>query len=121
MTPTFSTHWLIPNLQSFREKHPEIALSISALTTPADFTSLKYDAAIMREDFCNPWPDFEYLFEEELVPVCSRMLWRDDSIKLTTSRAGRVYSAASDHPPRCRSDWFQLSGIHNPKPGRPAL
>lgn len=116
VTPTFSTHWLIPNLQSFREKHPEIALSISALTTPADFTSLKYDAAIMREDFCNPWPDFEYLFEEELVPVCSRMLWRDDSIKLTTSQVLEEFTLLHQTTRLdAWSDWFQLSGIHNPK------
>ena len=70
----------------------------------------------MREDFCDPWPDFEYLFEEELVPVCSRMLWRDDSIKLTTSQVLEEFTLLHQTTRLdAWSDWFQLSGIHNPK------
>ena len=72
----------------------------------------------MREDFCNPWPDFEYLFEEELVPVCSRMLWRDDSIKLTTSQVLEEFTLLHQTTRLdARSDWFQLSAFTTRKPG----
>lgn len=116
VTPTFSTHWIIPNLQDFREKFPEVSLNIIALTTPTDFTNLKYDAAIMREDFCNSWPHSEYLFEEELVPVCSRMLWKDDKTKLSTAEVLEEFTLLHQSTRfNAWSDWFELSGISHAK------
>lgn len=116
VTPTFSTHWLIPNLQDFRDKHPELTLSLIALTAQSDFLNLKYDAAIMREDFCSPWPDFEYLFEEELVPVCSRMLWGDGRQKLTAEELLEDFPLLHQST-RLDSwnEWFKLSGVHSPR------
>ncbi|WP_145556418.1 LysR substrate-binding domain-containing protein, partial [Yersinia canariae] len=116
VTPTFSTHWLIPNLSSFHENHPEIVLNLTALTTAADFLNLKYDAAIMREDFSSPWAENEHLFEEELVPVCSRMLWRDDK---KVMRAEQLMEELTLLHQTTRLDawydWFALSGVNSPK------
>lgn len=115
-TPTFSTHWLIPNLNDFREKYPDIVLNLIALTTPADFLQLKYHAAIVRADFCSSWTESESLFEEELVPVCSRMLWRDEK---TVMRAEELLEEFTllHQTTRLDSwfDWFELSGVSSPK------
>jgi DNA-binding transcriptional LysR family regulator len=70
VNPTFSTHWLIPNLREFNKLHPGIIVNIHSLANIGDFLSREYDAAIMREDFCSPWAEVEYLFEEEILPVC---------------------------------------------------
>ncbi|HDL8055023.1 TPA: LysR family transcriptional regulator [Yersinia enterocolitica] len=116
VTPTFSTHWLIPNLSSFHEDHPEIVLNLTALTTGADFLNLKYDAAIMREDFSSPWVQNEHLFEEELVPVCSRMLWRDDKKVMRAEQLMEEFTLLHQTT-RLDAwyDWFALSGVNSPK------
>ncbi|EKN3479166.1 LysR family transcriptional regulator [Yersinia enterocolitica] len=116
VTPTFSTHWLIPNLSSFNEDHPEIVLNLTALTTGADFLNLKYDAAIMREDFSSPWAQNEHLFEEELVPVCSRMLWRDDKKVMRAEQLMEEFTLLHQTT-RLDAwyDWFALSGVNSPK------
>ena len=112
VTPTFSTHWLIPNLSDFHENNPEIVLNLIALTTPADFLNLRYDAVIMREDFCSPWAENEHLFEEELVPVCSRMLWRDDKEVMRADQLLDEFTLLHQTT-RLDSwhDWFALSGV----------
>ena len=74
VNPTFSTHWLIPNLREFNKLNPDIIVNIHSLANIGDFLNREYDAAIMREDFYSPWSEVEYLFEEEILPVCSRCL-----------------------------------------------
>ncbi|MGL4860879.1 MAG: LysR substrate-binding domain-containing protein [Enterobacteriaceae bacterium] len=116
VTPTFSTHWLIPHLGDFYQKHPEITLNLIALTSPTDFLSLKYDAAIMREDFCSPWAEHEYLFEEELVPVCSQQLWQSDQ-SITCAQQLLEHFTLLHQTTRLDAwhDWFLLSGIDSAK------
>lgn len=74
VNPTFSTHWLIPNLHEFTKLHPDIIVNIHSLANNGDFLNREYDAVIMRENFCAPWAEVEYLFEEEILPVCSGSL-----------------------------------------------
>ncbi|SQB20966.1 LysR family transcriptional regulator [Citrobacter koseri] len=83
MNPTFSTHWLIPNLREFNKINPDIIVNIHSLANIGDFLNREYDAAIMREDFCSPWSEVEYLFEEEILPVCSGSLLPQPNQKLT--------------------------------------
>lgn len=65
VNPTFSTHWLIPNLHEFTKLHPDIIVNIHSLANNGDFLNREYDAVIMRENFCAPWAEVEYLFDEE--------------------------------------------------------
>ena len=55
VNPTFSTHWLIPNLREFNKLNPDIIVNIHSLANIGDFLNREYDAAIMREDFYSPW------------------------------------------------------------------
>ena len=52
VNPTFSTHWLIPNLHEFTKLHPDIIVNIHSLANNGDFLNREYDAVIMRENFC---------------------------------------------------------------------
>lgn len=119
VTPTFCTHWLIPHLSDFYKKHGEITLNLSSLTSQTDFVSLKYDAAIMREDFCSPWPEHEPLFEEELVPVCSRLLWPDAEKVINAEQLLDKFMLLHQTT-RLNTwhDWFVLSGLHSNKAHR---
>ncbi len=97
VNPTFSTHWLIPNLREFNKLHPGIIVNIHSLANIGDFLSREYDAAIMREDFCSPWAEVEYLFEEEILPVCGCGLLSEPGQKL----AAREFTAGRSGL-RCR-------------------
>lgn len=112
VNPTFSTHWLIPNLREFNQLHPGIVVNINSLASVSDFLSREYDAAIMREDFCSPWDGVSCLLEEEILPVCSRSLLSHTVKKIS------IKELLTDFPLLHQStridgwqEWFALSGI----------
>ncbi|MDM3324039.1 LysR substrate-binding domain-containing protein [Citrobacter sp. Cb080] len=115
VNPTFSTHWLIPNLREFNELNPDIIVNIHSLANIGDFLNREYDAAIMREDFYSPWSEVEYLFEEEILPVCSRCLLAEPERKLS------VHELLNEYPLLHQStrikgwqEWFALSNVSSP-------
>ncbi len=79
--PYFSAYWLLPNLQSFRARYPDIALSIgsfSKLECP-DFDTLGADAAIVLGS--GDWPASHVveplLHNYYLAPMCAPSLLPD--------------------------------------------
>jgi DNA-binding transcriptional LysR family regulator len=115
VNPTFSTHWLIPNLREFNKLNPDIIVNIHSLANIGDFLNREYDAAIMREDFYSPWSEVEYLFEEEILPVCSRCLLAEPERKLS------VHELLNEYPLLHQStrikgwqEWFALSNVSSP-------
>ena len=69
--PTFANRWLLPRLQEFRKKHPDITLNLSDRPDPFAFRGTNFDAAL---HFDHPaWTGVVKvdLFEEEVVPVVS--------------------------------------------------
>ncbi|EGA9924070.1 LysR family transcriptional regulator [Salmonella enterica subsp. enterica serovar Saintpaul] len=116
VNPTFSTHWLIPNLREFNKLNPEIIVNIHSLANIADFLNREYDIAIMREDFCSPWSEQEYLFEEEILPVCSGSLLSQQRQKLAVDELLNEFTLLHQST-RINGwqEWFALSGINNPQ------
>ncbi|EFK6282269.1 LysR family transcriptional regulator [Escherichia coli] len=115
VNPTFSTHWLIPNLHEFTKLHPDIIVNIHSLANNGDFLNREYDAVIMRENFCAPRAEVEYLFEEEILPVCSGSLLAMSDQKLS------VAELLTELPLLHQStritgweEWFALSGVSSP-------
>ena len=72
--PSFASKWLVPRLETFLRKHPEIDLRISASYHPVDFSHEGVDLAIRYG--VGGWPRVysELLMSEKLVPVCSPKL-----------------------------------------------
>ena len=72
--PSFASRVLLPNLHTFRERHPEIDLAIDTLQDLVDFPRDGLDLAIRRGK--GDWPDLhcECLLLESLVPVCAPAL-----------------------------------------------
>lgn len=72
--PTFATRWLVPRLPHFRERHPDIAVTIDTAQDRADLSDAAVDLAIRmgRGDWDGLVAD--RLFSEELVPVCTSEL-----------------------------------------------
>ncbi|EGD7151277.1 LysR family transcriptional regulator [Shigella dysenteriae] len=115
VNPTFSTHWLISNLHEFTKLHPDIIVNIHSLANNGDFLNREYDAVIMRENFCAPWAEVEYLFDEEILPVCSGSLLAMSDQKLS------VAELLTELPLLHQStritgweEWFALSGVSSP-------
>ncbi|MBU5923903.1 MULTISPECIES: LysR substrate-binding domain-containing protein [Enterobacter] len=115
VNPTFSTHWLIPNLWEFNKLNPDIIVNIHSLANIGDFLNREYDAAIMRADFCSPWSEVDYLFEEEILPVCSRSLLPHAEQKLGVEELLREFPLLHQST-RINGwqEWFALSGITSP-------
>ncbi|WP_044563707.1 transcriptional regulator GcvA [Azospirillum sp. B4] len=75
VAPSFGLRWLVPRLSRFRDRHPDITLSLDTSHRPVAFPRDGVDAAIrMRQDgeedggtdlFATP------LVREALVPVCA--------------------------------------------------
>ncbi len=116
VNPTLSTHWLIPKLSEFTQCYPDIVVNINSLASIGDFLNRGYDAAIMREDFCAPLARVDSLFEEELLPVCSRMLPGYAGKKIKVERLLDNFTLLHQST-RIEgwAEWFSLSGISSPK------
>ncbi|KNC89756.1 LysR substrate-binding domain-containing protein [Trabulsiella odontotermitis] len=115
VNPTFSTHWLIPNLPGFNKENPDIICNVHSLSNENDFFKNKYDIAIMREDFCPPCSEVEYLFEEEILPVCSLNLWPHPDKKMSANDLINSFTLLHQST-RINGwrEWFVLSGVVTP-------
>lgn len=113
--PTFSTHWLIPNLKDFNKLNPDITVNIHSLANNSDFLNHKYDIAIMREDFCSPWTGVEYLFNDEVLPVCSKSLLAYPEQKFTVDELlGKFPLLHQSTRTSGWKEWFALSNVDSP-------
>jgi LysR family transcriptional regulator, glycine cleavage system transcriptional activator len=73
--PTLASHWLIPRLPDFHERHPEVRLEFTAFQREADFS--KIDATILSTDGSVPEDiSANYIVGKEIVPVCKPGLMR---------------------------------------------
>ncbi|SHJ89793.1 LysR family transcriptional regulator, glycine cleavage system transcriptional activator [Shimia gijangensis] len=69
--PTFAHRWLIPRLESFTSRYPDIEMDLVITTSPFDFSSSDTDIAI--EYTKRPIDNYECvkLLSEEVVAICS--------------------------------------------------
>lgn len=72
--PTFASQWLIPRLKDFHERTPDVRVNMGVRTDAFSFEESHFEAAI---HYGNPtWPNTssDYLFGEDVVPVCAPSL-----------------------------------------------
>ncbi|MCW2241124.1 transcriptional regulator GcvA [Azospirillum canadense] len=74
MSPSFAAKWLMPRIERFRARHPDIDLRIDADVRLVDFAANEVDIVIRYGPGRYPGLDSVLLFEEELFPVCSPRL-----------------------------------------------
>ncbi len=77
VAPSFAAKWLVPRLDRFQEKHPEIDVRVSASMQVTDFSRDDVDLAIRYG--AGRYPDLvvEKLLTESVFPVCSPSLLKD--------------------------------------------
>jgi LysR family glycine cleavage system transcriptional activator len=71
---SFLQKWLLPRLPRFRDRHPQVELSIHTSGTPVDFAQTEFHAALRMSRAPTPGLYNEKLLDEWFVPVCSREL-----------------------------------------------
>jgi len=72
--PSFAAKWLVPRLDRFAERHPEIDVRLSASIALVDFARDDVDVAVRYGSGQYPGLLVERLFPETVVPVCAPAL-----------------------------------------------
>lgn len=68
---TFATKWLMRRLPLFEQRHPRVQVRITTTVAPVDFNRDEVDGAIQFGSGEWPGADAEFLFPDEIEPVCS--------------------------------------------------
>jgi LysR family glycine cleavage system transcriptional activator len=123
-TPSFAMKWLVPRLNRFLTRFPEIDVRVDMSRQTADFAQGELDLAIRFGTGRHPGLLVDRLLTDSLVPVCSPQF----------VKAARALRQPRDllHLPLIQSDfqaygeiwptwqmWFDLAGVtgSEPKPG----
>ncbi|MCE8021237.1 transcriptional regulator GcvA [Halomonas sp. MCCC 1A11036] len=107
--PTFGARWLVPRLNGFRFRHPNINLNISNRVEPFDMQQERVEVAFFFGH--GAWPKAECirLLKEEIVPVCSPQalvgMRVEEPLALT-----RLVLLQSTTRPEAWHDWFDAQG-----------
>ena len=110
--PTFATRWLIPRLADFQLQHPDVTLDLTTRNEPFMFIDTPFDAAIHFGDPVWPGAITEYLFGEEMVPVCIPALLRGLS-SIEPSELEKMPLLHQSSRPDAWRDWFEVAGLSN--------
>lgn len=109
--PTFGARWLIPRLNGFRFRHPDVYLNISNRVEPFDLEEARVDVAFFFGH--GAWPKAECipLLGEEVVPVCAPSVVPPGGITdpLALTRLVLLQSATR---PEAWHDWFEAQGTY---------
>jgi DNA-binding transcriptional LysR family regulator len=110
--PTFAARWLIPRLGAFQALHPDITLDLTTRAEPFMFKDTPFDAAIHYGDPVWPGAVTDYLFGEDMVPVCSPVLLHG----ATQIEAGELEKLSLLHQsarPDAWRQWYEVAGLSN--------
>lgn len=89
--PTFASRWLIPRLSGFRKQHPDITLNIAARIDPFILTGSGFDAAVHFDHPAWAGMRMDFLFMENLVPVCHPELLTDTDLSRLLNELPRIH------------------------------
>jgi LysR family glycine cleavage system transcriptional activator len=117
LAPSFAAKWLLPRLDDFRRKHPQIELSLTHSNEAADFKRQSVDIAITygKGDWRGVVSD--RVLDIDFFPVCSPQFMHGE-YPLTTPKNLARYTLLHDTDHAAWSDWLALAGIENVDPQR---
>lgn len=110
--PTFAARWLIPRLADFHSRNPAITLDLTTRAEPFMFTDTPFDAAIHFGDPVWPGAITEYLFGEDMVPVCSPSLL-GGATRVAPEQLERLPLLHQSARPDAWREWFEVAGRPN--------
>jgi LysR family glycine cleavage system transcriptional activator len=99
---TFALLWLMPRLSSFHAEHPQQGLRLASVgTPPSDLVGTEFDIAIKRVARENGVQEATWLFDVELVPVCSPALIAREKLRKPSDLARQTLLYSTARP----ADW----------------
>ena len=110
--PTFAARWLIPRLADFHAQNPAITLDLTTRAEPFMFTDTPFDAAIHFGDPVWPGAITEYLFGEDMVPVCSPSLL-NGATRVDPEQLEHLPLLHQSARPDAWREWFEVAGRPN--------
>lgn len=97
--PTISMKWLIPRLNHFYQRHPDIQLHIFASGGPVAFQRDGVDVALRRNDFrWDPGIHAEKVCDEWVGPVCAPALLKRKQLHLAAQKVLHTSSRKTAWP-----------------------
>jgi LysR family glycine cleavage system transcriptional activator len=108
---TFAAKWLMHRLPEFHALHPEVEVSLSTIVAPVDFSKENIDLAIQFGDGSWPGVTCEHLFDDEIAPVCSPLLFKGDAPLKTPEDLKRYRLLHSHYRKSDWSDWLAAVGL----------
>lgn len=111
---TFATKWLMRRLPIFQELHPDIHVRMSTTVAPVNFARDDVDGAIQVGEGNWPGADAEFLFADEIEPVCSPAL-------LEPTDLSRHRLLHSRYRRRDWADWLEAFGYSVPEDPDPMV
>ena len=111
--PTFCNRWLIPRLTKFTALFPDITLNLAARTDPFILSGSGFDAVIHFEHPAWAGMRTNFLFQENLLPVCHSNLLVGRDFELLLNSLPRIHRRQN---PQAWYDYAQETGIHLDNP-----
>ncbi|HEV2676599.1 MAG TPA: transcriptional regulator GcvA [Aliidongia sp.] len=115
--PSFAARWLIPRLGAFGRIHPGIAIRTLADDKLATFKDDDVDVALRFGAGKYPGLIADFLFREEVFPVCSpRLLDGPLPLRRLADLSGHILLHDEPHPGLHElewSEWLAKQGVHH--------
>lgn len=116
VAPSFAAKWLVPRLDDFQARHPDITVSIDASIGLVDFAGNDFDCAVRYGPGAYAGLVVEKFLPEEVFPVCSpRLLLGDTPLDRPENLAFHTLLHDEDekHDPSCPDwrMWLSAAGI----------
>lgn len=120
LPPTFAARWLMPRLMTFQKRHPEILVRIDATYKVVDIVNEDIDAGIRfgTGDYTDMEADF--LFSQEVIPVCSpalvaqgSKLEKPEDLKNYTLLHCDFFLNANSQKQPDWDMWFAMASVNN--------
>lgn len=112
-TPAFLVGWLVPRLSDFHRSWPDIEVRLDASPQLVDLHNSDVDACVRYAPSAQAFPDMEadWLFGEELVPICSPSLVGEGGILQKPEDLARVTLMHSFSRAGQWRNWLRAAGI----------
>lgn len=112
--PTFASRWLIPRLPDLARVQPQLQVHIEARSRPFLFSELQVEAALFAgtPEQVQQWAgtQADWLFDEEVLPVCSPALLRGGRPLAPRALATMPLLQQSTRPEAWRQ-WFDAQEV----------
>ncbi len=108
--PTFANRWLIPRLNDFLDRHPDISINLSERPEPFAFRGTNFDMALSFEH--PAWVDVISvpLFDEEVIPVANPRCFDFTQLRAPSDLLRHKLLCKRTRPDAWLH-WFQVAGV----------